>query len=116
MSTLLFADDQVIIADTEDNLQKAAHKLNHIITEYGLAISVQETKLIVFERQDPVRTKIVIDNKIIEQVKLFNYLGNMISYEKKKLDVDNKLHNYLKVTGVLNKVFRPQKKPLRKQE
>ena len=27
------------------------------------------------------RTKIVIDNKTIEQVNLFNYLGNMISYE-----------------------------------
>ena len=40
LSTLLFADDQVIIADTEDNLQKAAHKLNQIITEYDLTISV----------------------------------------------------------------------------
>ena len=28
LSTLLFADDQVITADTKDNLQKAAHKLN----------------------------------------------------------------------------------------
>ena len=28
LSMLLFADDQVITADTEDNLQKAAHKLN----------------------------------------------------------------------------------------
>ena len=26
LSTLLFADDQVVIADTEDNSQKAAHK------------------------------------------------------------------------------------------
>jgi hypothetical protein len=34
-----------------------------------------------FKGRDPVRTKIVIDNKIIEKVKLFNYLGNMISYE-----------------------------------
>jgi len=34
---LLFADDQVIIADKEDNLQKAAHKLNQIIAEYGLS-------------------------------------------------------------------------------
>ena len=27
----------------------------------------------------------------------------------KKLDIDNKLHNYLKITGILNNVFRPQK-------
>jgi hypothetical protein len=33
---LLFADDQVVISNTEDNLQKAAYKLNQIITEHGL--------------------------------------------------------------------------------
>ena len=38
LSTLLFADDQVIITDREDNLQRAAHKLNQIITEYGLTL------------------------------------------------------------------------------
>jgi hypothetical protein len=98
----------------EDNLQKAAYKLNQIITEYGLTISVQKTKSVAFKGRDPVRTEIVIDNKIIEQVNSFNYLGN-ISYEK-ELDIDNNLHNYLKITGVINNVFRPQKKPLRKQE
>ena len=67
-----------------------------------------------FKGRDPVRTKIVIDNKIIEQVSSFNYLGNMISYEK-ELDIDNKLHNYLKITVILNNVFIPQKL-LRKQE
>jgi hypothetical protein len=69
LSTLLFADDQIIIADTEDNVQKAAHKLNQIITEYGLTVSVQ----------------------------------------KKGLDIDNKLQKYLKITGILNNVFRPRK-------
>jgi transcription initiation factor TFIIIB Brf1 subunit/transcription initiation factor TFIIB len=59
---LLFADDQVIIADTDDNLQRAAHKLNQIITEHGLTISVQKTKSMAFRGRDPVRTKIVIDN------------------------------------------------------
>jgi hypothetical protein len=34
-----------------------------------------------FKRRDPVRTKIVIDNKIIQQVNSFNYLGN-ISHKK----------------------------------
>jgi len=59
-----------------------------------------------------VRTKIVIDNKITEKVNLFKYLGNMISYEG-ELDIDNKLNNFLKITGILNNVFRPQK-PLKK--
>jgi transcription initiation factor TFIIIB Brf1 subunit/transcription initiation factor TFIIB len=78
LSTLLFVDDQVIIADKEDNLQRAAHKLNEVITKYGLTISVQKTKSMAFRRRDAVRTKIVIDNKIIEQVNSFNYLGNLM--------------------------------------
>jgi hypothetical protein len=32
----------------------------------------------------------------------------MISYER-ELDIDNKLNSYLKVTGILNNVFRQQK-------
>jgi hypothetical protein len=32
----------------------------------------------------------------------------MTSYEK-ELYTDNILHNYLKITGILNNVFRPQK-------
>ena len=90
-----------------NNLQKAAHKLNQITSEYGLTISVQKTKSVAFKGRDPVRTKIVIDNKIIVQVKMFNYLGN-ISFEKES-DIDNKLHNYLKITGIINNVFKPQK-------
>ena len=31
----------------------------------------------------------------------------MISYEK-ELDIDNKVHNYLKITGIINNVFIPQ--------
>jgi len=53
-----------------------------------------------------VRTKIVMDNKITEQVTLFNYLGNVISY-KGELETD-KLYNFLKSIGILNNVFRPQ--------
>ena len=63
-----------------------------------------------FKGRDPVRTKIIIDNKIIEQVNLFNYLGNMVSYEG-ELDIDNKLNNFFKITGILNNFFSPQKNP-----
>jgi len=66
-----------------------------------------------FNVRDPVITKIVIDNRTIGEVKLFNYLGNMITYEG-ELDIDNKLNSFLKIRGILNNVFRPQKKTLRK--
>ena len=33
---LLFADNEVIISNTEDNLQKAVYKLNQITTEHSL--------------------------------------------------------------------------------
>jgi len=39
---LLFADDQVVISNKEDMLQKAAYKLNQVITEHGLTLSVQK--------------------------------------------------------------------------
>jgi hypothetical protein len=88
------------------------HKLKQIITEYSLTISVRKAKSIAFKGQDPIRSKIVIDNKIIQKVNSFNYLGNLISYEN-EMDIDNKLNNYLTITGILNNVFRP-KKPLKK--
>jgi len=79
-----------------------------------LTIAAEKTRSMAFKGRNPTRTKIVIDNKIIEQVNLFNYLEIMI-YCEGELDTDNKLNNFLKITGILNNVFRPQK-PLRKQE
>ena len=61
-----------------------------------------------------MRTEIVIGNKTIEQINLFNGLGNVIYYEG-ELDIDNKLNNFLKITVILNNVFRLQKL-LRNQE
>jgi hypothetical protein len=39
LSILLFAYGQVLIPDTEDSLQKAAYKLNQIITGYCVSVS-----------------------------------------------------------------------------
>jgi hypothetical protein len=37
-----------------------------------------------FQGRDPTRSKMVINSEIIEQVNTFNYLGDLILYEKKK--------------------------------
>jgi len=43
------ADNKVTISSTEGKLQKAAYKLNQIITEHSLTISVEKTKLMAFK-------------------------------------------------------------------
>jgi len=64
-------------------LQKAAYKLNPNVTEHSWTKSVEKTELVAFKGREPVRSKIVIDNKIIEQVNYFNYLGNWCIMKKK---------------------------------
>jgi hypothetical protein len=61
-----------------------------------------------FKRRDPTRSKMVINNKIIEQVNTFNYLGNLVSYEKEQ-DIDNKITKFLQITVIVNNTFKPKK-------
>jgi hypothetical protein len=58
-------------------LQKAAYKLNKTITEHGLTISARKTKPMAFKGNDTSKSKIVIDNKIRDQVNTFHYLENL---------------------------------------
>jgi len=44
-STLLFADDQFIISDTEGNLQKAVYLLYNISKEYNLEIATKNESI-----------------------------------------------------------------------
>ena len=43
-NTLLFADDQFIISDTDDNLQQAVYLLHRISKEYNLEIATKKKR------------------------------------------------------------------------
>jgi len=57
------------------------------------------------------KIQVEVNNKIVEQVNSFNFLGNL-TYCEKEVEIDKKLHNYLKTTGVSNMLR--QHKPLKK--
>jgi hypothetical protein len=80
-NTLLFADDQFIISDTEDNLQKAIYLLHSISKEYNLEIATKKTKVFGFVGTDHLRAKIIINDETLEEVSQFAYLGCSISYQ-----------------------------------
>jgi hypothetical protein len=66
VKTLLFIDNHVIIAESETSLQKSIHRLKSTIPKYGLTISTSKTKTTAFRGRDPIRSKIIINSKIME--------------------------------------------------
>ena len=58
-----------------------------------------------FIGKEPIRTKIIINNRCIEQVNHFNYLGSDVGYDK-DYDVDNKICKFQRVCGTINRTFR----------
>jgi hypothetical protein len=47
--TLLLADDQLIIQDSEDKLQKSVHLFNLLSKDYNLKMSISKTKVMAFK-------------------------------------------------------------------
>ena len=75
MNTILYADDQILMATSEDDLQTMAHHLNLIARKYKMTISSAKTKSMLMWRNHKQRVKIVINDIIIEQVTEFKILG-----------------------------------------
>lgn len=103
--TLLYADDQVIISDNEDTLQRALFELHKIILNYNFDISKNKTKSMAFQGTYPLRCKLVLDNNIIEQVNTFKFLGSSISYIK-EVDIGNKVESFSKICGTIKRTLK----------
>jgi hypothetical protein len=105
-NTLLFADDQLIVADTEDNLQRPVYLLYSISKEYNLEISTSKKKVFGFDGTDHLRAKIIINVETLDQVSQFTYLGCSISYQVSN-DVELKQAKFLQLIGTIKRtIFR----------
>ena len=103
-TTLLFADDQ-IIGKTENEVQEAVYKLSQVAIQYGMIISTGKTKVMAFQGQEPIRAKIVIDGKLIEQINQFKYLGYSLEYRKSQ-DVEIKLNRFRHFCGTIQRTLK----------
>ena len=103
LDTLRFADDQVVIQNSEDKLQKSVYILNQMSKDYNLKISTEKkTKIMVFKGKYLVRSKIEIDGSILEQVKQFNYFGRVLSLDGEP-DFDKKINRFQRICGTIRK-------------
>jgi len=68
VNTILYADGQILMATSEDDLQTMAYHLNLIERKYKMTISSTKTKSMAIWGNYIQRVKIMINDNIIEQV------------------------------------------------
>jgi hypothetical protein len=105
--TILYADDQILMATSEDKLQTMAYHLNLIARKYKMNISSIKTKSMATCGNRIQRIKIVINDNPVEQVSDFKYLGYLTSDYKS--DLENNIQIYNKINGVIRRHFGKKK-------
>ena len=62
------ADDQIVFQSNDDDLQRSIYLLDKLSLDYNMKITISKTKSMGFKSKEQVRTKVVINNKLIEQI------------------------------------------------
>jgi hypothetical protein len=90
----------VILANSEDNLQRAMHRLNVTSKDYNMRISINKTKVLALRGKDPIGIKTVINERILDQVLNFKYLGL-----NRELDINVKLQRFQQICGTIKRTL-----------
>jgi len=80
--TVKYADDLALLAKEEKVLQDKIDKLIEIGRCYGMEMNVEKTKVMRILRQ-PFPVNIMIDQKQLENVECFKYLGRVLTNDGK---------------------------------
>ena len=79
VNNIRYADDTVLIADSQDKLQRMIEKVNAVGEELGLKINRSKTECMVTAKGDVPTCNITIRNEPIQQVSKFKYLGSTLT-------------------------------------
>jgi hypothetical protein len=71
-----------------------------------MEISPEKSETVAFLGEDAVRYEIIVDNKCLQQVMNFKYLGCEISYGNEK-DIQQKPAQFAQILGILKNTFIP---------
>ena len=80
INNIRYADDTVLLAESENDLQTLVDIIKTKSENYGLLMNVKKTKTMVFSKKETVPSvNITINNNMVEQVKSFTYLGQLVT-------------------------------------
>lgn len=73
--TLLYADDTVLMADSPTELQNCLNAFSSYCNEWKLSINTEKTKILIFGARKKSNLQFKLNNKIVEIVDKYKYLG-----------------------------------------
>ena len=84
-SNLRYADDTVLVAESEEELQQLVDEIKERSGRHGLKMNVKKTKTMVIRRdvKEVCKVNIQVDGKILEQVEEYLYLGHIVTEDGK---------------------------------
>lgn len=104
--SLYYADDALLVAESEDDLQRLLYTFKNTAEKYNMKISTTKTKSMTISRE-PLRCKLAIDDvTIIDQVMCFDYLGVRIHSDGNlKEEVRQQVNKAATISGHLKHVI-----------
>ena len=104
---LLYADDTVVMAESQSELQKALNAVHNYCMEWNLTVNVDKTKIVVFSR-GKLRNKpvFIYGDRELETVDSYVYLGVTFNYNGKfKVAIEKQINQARKAMfSMLSKV------------
>ena len=85
INNIRFADDTVLLATKEEELQRLIDKINKSCKDYGMELNAKKTKVMIIEKQPGTKIVIKLNGVTLEQVKQYKYLGTLITEDAKYL-------------------------------
>ncbi|RUS84333.1 hypothetical protein EGW08_007927 [Elysia chlorotica] len=79
INNLRYADDTVLLAESQNDLQNLVTIIEEHSGKYGLLMNVKKTKVMVISKKEPPKAEIKVKGKSIEQIDQFVYLGQLIT-------------------------------------
>uniref|UniRef100_A0A8D8SEP2 Craniofacial development protein 2 n=1 Tax=Cacopsylla melanoneura TaxID=428564 RepID=A0A8D8SEP2_9HEMI len=79
IKSIKYADDQAVLAESEEDLQRMMENIHNAGIRYGMKINISKTKVMRMSKKvTEERMKVTLEGKYLEQVENFKYLGGMI--------------------------------------
>jgi len=110
ITNLRYADDIILLATSEAELQELVDRLDRVSRRYSLLINVDKTKVMV---NDGIACHILIQNKLLEQVDTFPYLGSLITEDDECMrEYHTRLNKGQAIAAKLQKIWKSHSIPI----